>query len=152
MTKLLLVSILIGYSIPIEAAKRQINNTKNHHFHRVKNPLQHKASSPQEAISTIDQDQTFKRRDIDPSTKEKLSFFANFINNFFSIFQDRENPEHVGKCLEGIASNLINVGVSAAKDLQTRTNRFTITPEESESVSKKILAIFEELFAKTLDE
>lgn len=60
--------------------------------------------------------ETRKREGLDQGTKEILFHFGKVINNFFNLLQDTQNPQHVGECIQGMLTEMVNVGVSAVQN------------------------------------
>ena len=55
--------------------------------------------------------------DQDEVTQEVLTNFANVVGNFIAMFQDKNNPKHVGVCLQNMLTSMINIGVTTMKDM-----------------------------------
>lgn len=57
-----------------------------------------------------------RKEGLDQTTKEVLFHFGNVIGNFFTLLQDTHNAEHVGGCLQGMLTGMVNIGVAAIKN------------------------------------
>lgn len=62
--------------------------------------------------------------------KEVLLHFGKVLSNFFNLLQDTQNPQHVGTCVQGMLTEMVNVGVAAIQNRAIRIEDGVVTLPE----------------------
>jgi hypothetical protein len=84
---------------------------------------------------------------LDKTTKEVLHHFGNVVGSFFTLLQDTNNVEHVGSCLNGMLSGMVNIGVAALKHTPIDDSNDPYTEEEIQQIVEQLIEDLQESVA-----